>query len=79
MAICTLRYWMTVRRHGRADGPVHEHLVGQVFGDPERPDGTLITTSRIVQRNGRTAVTASGTRYELEGDPFQVDHSGTVP
>lgn len=67
MARCTLKHWVVVRRRSGSDGGTHEHLIGQVYGDPKRPDGTLVTTSRIVSRDGATAVTASGSEYDLDG------------
>ena len=42
--------------------------MGHVFGHPQQPDGTLITTSQVMHYDGRVAITRSGTRYELEGD-----------
>ena len=45
---------------------MQEYLVGEVYGDPDRTDGSLVRTTHVVRRDGRTAVTASGTCYELE-------------
>lgn len=52
----TLKYWRAM-----LDG----RLTGRVFGDDRRPDGTPITTSAVIECDGRTAVTKSGTVYIL--------------
>lgn len=40
-------------------------LRGEVFGHPRHPNGTRVTTSPIVGRDGDRVVTASGSVYEL--------------
>jgi hypothetical protein len=52
---------------------MYEHLVGEVYGHPTRPDGTVVTTSHVVRREGALAITASGTEYELEGAGLDAD------
>lgn len=41
------------------------HLSGVVTGHPKKADGTPVTTSRVVGRDGSRIVTESGSRYEL--------------
>jgi hypothetical protein len=68
-----LKNWTPFLRASRRDGAVHEHLMGEVYGDPARPNGTLITTSAVVRRDAISAVTVSGTRYELDGPALEHD------
>ncbi len=44
-------------------------VAGEVRGHPRKPDGTRVTTSRVVRVEGRRFWTESGTLYELDGDP----------
>lgn len=44
-------------------------VAGEVQGHPKKPDGTRVTTSRVVRVSGRKFWTESGTAYELVGDP----------
>jgi hypothetical protein len=66
MADPRLRSWWIVRRFSRTHQAEREHLKGQVYGDHRWPDGTLITTSAVVSRDSKTALTASGRRYALD-------------
>lgn len=66
MAVCRLKRWWVVYRVSRTRGGVREYLQGDIYGDRRWPDGTLITTSAVVWRDDRAAMTASGHRYALE-------------
>lgn len=66
LADCRLKSWWIVRRFSRTQHAEREHLKGQVYGDRRWPDGTLITTSAVVSRDSKSALTASGSRYTLE-------------
>lgn len=44
-------------------------LTGTVFGHPRKPDGTNVSTSRIVGIDGHRIETESGTVYQL-GTPL---------
>jgi hypothetical protein len=68
-----LKNWMSIHRTSQTDGRVHEHLMGEVYGDPSRPDGTMITTSPVIEHEPGAAITASGTRYELDGPSVELD------
>lgn len=46
-------------------------LSGRVTGHPRKPDGKLVVTSAIRKVNGRMVETASGSVYELVGEPEQ--------
>lgn len=50
--------------------PEVKFLTGKVFGSPNHPDGTRITTSEIVSHRDGLVTTASGSVYEL-GEPCQ--------
>ena len=65
MAEYRLRGWSTVRRRNRR-GELREHLRGQVFGHERWADGSRITTTAVVRRDGDRAWTASGSTYRLE-------------
>lgn len=67
MAEYRLRGWYTVRRRNRR-GELREHLSGQVFGHERWADGSRITTTAIVRRDGARAWTASGSTYRLEDE-----------
>ena len=43
-------------------------LSGEVYGSPKFKDGTNVTTSEIVGKDGELIVTQSGSKYEL-GQP----------
>lgn len=43
---------------------------GEVYGDPSRKDGVVITTTRIVGVDGRNIRTKSGSTYRL-GEPSE--------
>lgn len=73
MRLYTLKNWTTFQRRSGSDGTVHEHLVGEVYGHPTRPDGTVVTTSHVIRREGQVAITASGTHYELDGEGVGAD------
>ena len=73
MGVCILKNWTAFQRRSASDGTVHEHLVGEVYGHPARPDGTVVTTSHVIRRDGQVAITASGTRYELDGNGADAD------
>ena len=45
-------------------------LSGEVYGDPDRPDGRRVTTTHIVAADGRNVRTASGSTYVL-GEPSE--------
>jgi hypothetical protein len=75
MGSLRLRNWCFVRRFSRSQGAVREYLTGDVYDDPRRPDGTRIVTTAIVSHDDHEAVTSSGTRYLLEGDPAPGDAS----
>jgi len=45
-----------------------KYLRGRVYGHRDKEDGTHVTTSRIVNANGRRVTTSSGSIYEL-GNP----------
>jgi hypothetical protein len=40
-------------------------LVGKVTGHPKKPDGTRVSTSRVLRAKGRRVSTESGTVYLL--------------
>jgi hypothetical protein len=46
-------------------------VAGEVHGHPRKPDGTRVTTSRVVRVMGRRFWTESGTEYEFDGAPQQ--------
>jgi hypothetical protein len=46
-------------------------LFGEVHGHPREPDGTRVKTSPIVAADGRRITTASGSTYELVGEPHE--------
>jgi hypothetical protein len=62
---CRLSQWSVIRRISRTRGGEREYLQGRVYGDRRWPDGTLITTSVVLWRDDREAMTASGHRYAL--------------
>jgi len=50
-------------------------LSGNVYGHPRKPDGHSVSTSPIVDVNGRLITTATGTIYLLgQVDPLYVEH-----
>ena len=52
---------------------------GRVYGSPRAEDGTLITTSRVVDTDGRTVTTSSGSVYALgEPHPDYVAYLATI-
>jgi hypothetical protein len=63
-----LEHWSFVRRFSRSKGGVREYLTGEVYADPNYPDGTRIVTSAIVSHDGREVITSSGAHYLLEGE-----------
>jgi hypothetical protein len=63
---CVLRDWYPFRRFSRSYREVREYLVGAVYGDPVRADGTVIVTSAIRRRVRNVAVSESGKRYVLD-------------
>lgn len=65
-----LRNWYPFRRFSRSAREVREYLVGAIYGDPSREDGTIIVTTAILRRAHNVAVSASGTRYLLEAQGF---------
>ena len=73
-----LKNWRAVRRVSGRTGRVQEYLVGEVYGDPHRADGSLIRTTHVVRREGRIAITASGSRYELDGDDDPLRAPGSI-
>lgn len=44
-------------------------MAGTVHGHPRKPDGSRVTTSRIVRVEGRRFWTESGSEYAIVGDP----------
>jgi hypothetical protein len=70
-----LKHWSLVRRFSRSKGDVRECLTGEIYDNPSYPDGTRIVTSVLVSHDDREAVTLSGTRYLLDGDPERKDTS----
>jgi hypothetical protein len=73
-----LKHWSFIRRFSRSKGSVREYLTGEVFDDPDYPDGTRIVTSAVTSHEGHEAVTSSGAHYFLEGDPEQRDAPETA-
>jgi hypothetical protein len=59
-------------------------LIGEVHGHPWRPDGEVVTTSRVEYADGRHVRTYSGTQYLLDGSPredyvaFCAEHNITL-
>jgi hypothetical protein len=67
---CVLRDWYPFRRFSRSSREVREYLVGAIYGDPARADGTVIVTSAIRRRVRNVAVSESGARYVLDAKGF---------
>ena len=44
-------------------------IVGNIFNHPNYKDNTIIMTSCIVESNGKTITTMSGSQYLIEGEP----------
>jgi hypothetical protein len=68
----TLTKWAIAVRKGAASQRPKDRvvrLVGVVHGHPKLRDGTEITTTRIVDVEDDHLVSASGTRYRLDGPP----------
>jgi hypothetical protein len=63
-----LKHWSFIQRYSKSKGAVREYLTGDVYGDPDFPDGTRIMTSAIVSHDDHNAVTASGAKYVLDGE-----------
>jgi hypothetical protein len=74
---CRLAQWSVIRRLSRTRGGEREYLQGRIFGDRRWPDGTLITTSAVLWRNDREAMTTSGHRYALEPRDEAASASGS--
>jgi len=47
------------------------NMTGKVFGHPQYEDATDVVTSPVVCFEGRTAFTASGSAYQVDGDPTE--------
>lgn len=60
-----LENWSVVTRDPYSPPEYGIYLAGSVYGHATRPDGQKITTSRIVEVNGRKVTTASGSIYEV--------------
>ncbi len=45
------------------------HLQGEVYGNPNFPDGDHIITSAVDSSERRLVTTRSGSKYLLDGDP----------
>lgn len=73
MKIVLLENWSCAREPGngyQAPETLRTVLQGIVYNHPRKADGTYVTTSHVVKIDPRerTAVTASGTHYQL-GEP----------
>ena len=53
----------------RAPESIPIKLNGAVYGHPIKEDGKRVVTSAILEVDGRTITTESGTIYELVGEP----------
>jgi hypothetical protein len=78
MAVPSLKHWSFIRRFSKSKGGVREYLTGDVYGDPDFPDGTRIVTSAIVSHDDHNAVTASGAHYVLDGEAEFSEAPGTA-
>lgn len=62
--------WSVQVRQGETHLPPNQsgRLGGRVYGHPDFPDGSFVTTSRVMSAEGRQVTTESGTVYRL-GEP----------
>ena len=67
MSVVLIDSWALVAKRQQAaqNNLAQIHLRGIVYRHAEYPDGSEITTSRIVHRHGEQLVTENGTHYEL--------------
>lgn len=86
-----LKDWMFVYyAEGKLLDPTSgQQLFGKVYGHPRFDDGDKVTTSRIMEVNGKIVKTKSGSEYELKEPSesflellqelgFQYDYSGKI-
>lgn len=61
----TLENYTIYERYSRTHGKEMSYARGEVYGDARFPDGSLIVTTAIINFQGDTIETTSGSIYRL--------------